>query len=370
MTNLGERREIYFLGENGDGKSLILMALVLAFKGIYIREISDFEETGRIMDLLKRNKKHHFSGEDNQGNKYHLLDKINNLNKRYLNDIFAYGVHRSRNDSDKANYSGFMTLFDNNQYLISPEQFLLSLYTENLEKETGKNTTKTSISLESAKNILKDLVDQNVEIEVTSKGVKYIERGTHLEFWQLSEGYKSVITWLCDLIARLSEFASYNTELKDLKGVVLVDEINLHLHPRWEKKIVKKLRDWLPNVQFFFTTHSPVTILGASDDAVFYRVYKEDGKTKISEPYLKENWKDLMANSVLTSPLFGLEDARMESPSPAVRNLDTSDDYLHSRIYQKISDRLAQQKKEGKKAYFSKTEIDDMIEQALNEELS
>lgn len=371
INGLATRKEIYLLGENGDGKSLILMALVFGFKGFFIKNNTDFEETGKILDLVKSNPDLVLFGSDNEAHPYKSHHKKSAVKQLYyLINLLAYGVHRSRNDSEKASKYGFMTLFDSDQYLISPERWLMGLYTKELEKETKKITPGSpSISLESAKQILSDLVDKNVEIEVNSNGVKYIERGTTLNFSQLSEGYKSVITWISDMVARLSENQLKVEKIQDFQGVVLVDEINLHLHPRWEKQIVKKLRGWFPKVQFFFTTHSPVTVLGASDDAVFYRVYKDDGVTKISEPYFKENLKDLMANSILTSPLFGLEDARMNSKELSNPELDTSDDYLHSRIHEKISERLEQKKKEGK-VYFSKEEIDDMIEKALDEELA
>jgi len=371
MNGLGKRREIYLLGENGDGKSLILMALVLAFNGGFIEAGIPFKEIGEILDLVRANPIASFHGKDVNGRIYNY-PRYNRPEDRLIipfDNLLAYGVHRSRN-REKASKYGFMTLFKEEEYLISPESWLMSLYTKELEKETGKKAPGTSsISLDTAKKILSDLVDKNVEIEVDSNGVRYIERGTPMKFYQLSEGYKSVITWMCDMVARLSENQPETAKIQDFQGVVLVDEINLHLHPRWEKQIVKKLRGWFPQVQFFFTTHSPVSILGASDDAVFYRVYKEDGFTKISEPYFKENLKDLMANSVLTSPLFGLEDARMNGKAPSSPTLDTSDDFLYSRIHQKISERLELKKKEGK-IYFSKEEIDTMVEQALDEELA
>ena len=66
----------------------------------------------------------------------------------------------------------------------------------------------------------------------------------------------------------------------------MVDEIDLHLHPKWQRVIIGKLRKIFPNIQFVFTTHSPTIIQGASDDAVIFRVYrnKKDGKTRISDP--------------------------------------------------------------------------------------
>lgn len=386
MSGLGDRKEIYLMGENGDGKTLVLMAMLIGLKGGFLIEGENIKSTGIIASMLSANNMMQITSNDGKGNMFGVetgelpidanipIDYYHTVYASPLNtslvNLYSYGIHRSRSDSEKADQYGFMTLFDTDQYLISPERWLTNLYTKELEKETNKAPADApAISLNAAKQIISDLVEKNVEIEVNSSGVRYIERGTPMKFSQLSEGYKSVITWICDMVARLSKNQPEVEKIQDYHGVVLVDEINLHLHPRWEKQIVKKLRSWFPKVQFFFTTHSPVTLLGASDDAVFYRVYKEEGKTKISEPYFKKDMINLMANSVLTSPLFGLEDAQMNGKEKSNPDLDTSDNFLYSRIHRKISERLKQKRKEGK-IYFSKDKIDEMIEQALNEELA
>lgn len=377
LSGLKDRKEVYFLGENGAGKTLILMSIVITFKSEFIYKFSNLEETGKIIDLIgfyqngpySQRFNFSYSGKDSSFKNYILNDQNNNLNigEGFLSNLIAYGVHRSKNDSDKASPFGFMTLFDDDQYLINPNNWLMKLYTAELEKEVHKSKRSPILSLRTAKKILSDLVDNNIEIEVTSKGVTFTEKGTPLRFFQLAEGYKSVIVWVSDMVSRLTESQPHIEKIQDLEGIVLVDEINLHLHPNWERKIVKKLRSWFPKVQFFFTTHSPITVLGASDDAVFYKVYKENGITQISEPYFKADLNNQMVNTIVTSPLFGLEDARMSSDAPALQDLDTSDDYLYSRIHNKIAERLEQRKKSGK-LYFSPEEIDQMIDNALNEE--
>ena len=205
-----------------------------------------------------------------------------------------------------------------------------------MEKAANIYTTDT-ITLPVAKEILGNLLgeEKDLEIDVTADAVTFKEKGAPIFFDQLSEGYKSVMTWVCDLLSRLAENQSNVTDTKDYQGVVLVDEIDLHLHPKWAYSIVKKLRTWFPNIQFFFTTHSPIVILGASDDAVFYKVYKEEGVTKISEPYYSKDFSNAMANIIITSPLFDLETAAMKTNS---NDVDTNDSSLHSKIYKKVSE--------------------------------
>lgn len=62
-------------------------------------------------------------------------------------------------------------------------------------------------------------------------------------------------------------------------GVVLIDELDLHMHTSWQRKVLNVLRDTFPNVQFIITTHSP-QILGEMDDSVnLLYLYNEDKKT-------------------------------------------------------------------------------------------
>jgi hypothetical protein len=126
---------------------------------------------------------------------------------------------------------------------------------------------------------------------------------------------------------------------------------------------VKKLRDIFPNIQFVFTTHSPTIIQGASNDAVIFRAYRENGVTKVSDPYYKKELNDLMINSLITSSLFGLEDSRMDESNV---HADTSDNYVLYRINKKVSEELETQKKSGKE-FLNDEEIDAIIDRVIKE---
>jgi len=137
------------------------------------------------------------------------------------------------------------------------------------------------------------------------------------------------------------------------------------LHPKWEYSIVKKIREKFPNIQWFLSTHSPMLILGASEDAVFYRLYKEQGKTKISEEWTNEDIKHLMANSLITSPLFDMPTARMKSLKDRTK-MDTSKNYWIGQIDDKIKEQIETEKRNGKE-YISKQQIDEFVTWAVNE---
>lgn len=361
-------KEIYFLGENGDGKSLILMATYLAFNGNYITETTDQEKTGKASDILRNNREIQLSGIDEKNTEY-TPTKGNSLK-----NFFAYGTHRGRYSTDKPEEYGFMSLFDNDQTLLNPISWLKDQKLLELEKSLdGTNAIgeikdlPNSFPVSSLEKMFFDLLEKHVEVKIEGTGILFKEKNASLTFEQLSEGYKSILIFVSDLIYRLNKNASEGQKTIDFRGVVLVDEIDLHLHPKWQRTIVNKLRNIFPNVQFIFTTHSPTIIQGASKDALIYRVYRnpEDGKTKVSDPYFRKDLNRLMINSLVTSSLFGLDDSRLD---PNNDNSDTSETYLLYRINRKLENTLAEQKQAGK-TFITDEEIDNLIQNIINEEL-
>jgi hypothetical protein len=333
LENLGKYREIYFLGENGDGKTILLQSMILALKGK--------QQDGFVVELLKENPHEEALCEatDSAGRQYGYNDETAGEPHPI---VLGYGSGRFRNDAGLANETGYESLFDHKHevYLHSPEQWLKDLRLN----ELSKNGTHPAISSEKAIHLLQKLLHDNVVIEIIGSEVDFIERGTRLKFKQLSDGYKSVLVWLCDMLARLTKAQPEVEELEYLQGIVLVDEIGLYLHPKWQYQLVRQLRDWFPKVQFIFTTHSPMIILGASRDAIFFRVYKEDGVTQVSEPVEMSSIANQMANSLITAPfLFNMETARPAAFDPTTEHLETADDYISGQIDQEIARRVQEQ---------------------------
>jgi predicted ATPase len=361
-------KEIYFLGENGDGKSLILMAIYLAFNGNYILEKTDQEETGKAADIIRNYRSIELSGVDSDNKEYGLKKNL------YINNFFAYGTHRGRISSDEFEEYGFMSLFSSEKMLMNPVSWLNTQKLLELEKALDSRNAfpeikklPNSFQATLLETMFYDLLEKHVEIKIENADVKFKEKGMELSFDQLSEGYKSILIFISDLIYRFNKTADQGQEMKDFKGIVLVDEIDLHLHPKWQRVIIGKIRKLFPNLQFIFTTHSPTIIQGASEDSIIYRVYRnnKDGKTRVSDPYHRKLLNHLMINSILTSPLFGVNDSRM---NPQDDNSDTSDSYLLYRINNIVEEKLEEQKKNGKE-FIKDEEIDKLIREIINKEL-
>lgn len=99
----------------------------------------------------------------------------------------------------------------------------------------------------------------------------------------LSDGFRSVLALSGDLVWRLiNAFPESENPLNE-QGVVLIDELDIHLHPTWQREIAGLLRKTFPNIQFIMATHSPLVAAGAGDDAITYRFYRKNDKTLIDQ---------------------------------------------------------------------------------------
>lgn len=83
----------------------------------------------------------------------------------------------------------------------------------------------------------------------------------------MSSGEKSVILLVVEIARRLY-LANLQPDALDERGIVLIDEIELHLHPQWQRAVLKGLRETFPNVQFFVSTHSPQTLSSIHREAL------------------------------------------------------------------------------------------------------
>lgn len=123
----------------------------------------------------------------------------------------------------------------------------------------------------------------------------------------LSLGYQTMVAWVVDLAARMFEtYTNSKTPLRE-SAVVLVDEIDLHLHPRWQREITSYLDRLFPNVQFIVTAHSPLVVQGAGVTNVAVLRRKGDEVEILNDPEAVRGWR---VDQILTSDLFGLDSAR------------------------------------------------------------
>ncbi|WP_169316139.1 AAA family ATPase [Mucilaginibacter paludis] len=99
---------------------------------------------------------------------------------------------------------------------------------------------------------------------------------------QLSDGEKNLIAMVGDIARRLSMANPYSENPMAGKGIILIDEIDLHLHPGWQRLMIPKLTELFPNCQFIVTTHSPQVISHTKAESMFI-LRVEHNKVKFSK---------------------------------------------------------------------------------------
>lgn len=96
-----------------------------------------------------------------------------------------------------------------------------------------------------------------------------MKQGTELNVAQLSDGERNMLALVGDMARRLSVLNPSLANPNEGKGVALIDEIDLHLHPRWQREVVSKLQRTFPNCQFVISTHSPQVLGELAADSIF-----------------------------------------------------------------------------------------------------
>jgi predicted ATPase len=135
-------------------------------------------------------------------------------------------------------------------------------------------------------------------------------QGREMPFAALSDGYKAFIGWVGDLLGHLCDVAPSPMPLDRVPGIVLVDEIDLHIHPEWQRTIVPAVARAFPALQFVFTSHSPIITGTLHQENIFVTERDRDGFSTVRQ--IKERVYGRSAEQLLLSPYFGLKTTRAE----------------------------------------------------------
>ena len=98
----------------------------------------------------------------------------------------------------------------------------------------------------------------------------------------LSQGTQSTIQWLAHLVFGYAQYYDYPEDMTDKPGILIVDEIDVHLHPSWQRRIIPALTKNFPNLQIFCSTHSPLMLAGLGEGQVQLLNRDADGKVVVS----------------------------------------------------------------------------------------
>ena len=326
-----------FVGDNGDGKTTILRCLALGLcdqgsaSGLLLELFGEYiqrgEEEGIIEINLKRDDGELYRIQTSiMGDNESVSRKILNNEVKISDEAFerekifaaAYGAGRSITGIES---------YD--QYAIVDAVYPLFNYRHTLQNaELGASRVKIYSDTEWGKleKTLKEILlfHEDNKISFGKTGL-YVERGKGNEmFNSLSDGYQSLTSVILDFVSwNLLYREDEDFEIDNLSGIFIIDEIEQHLHPKWQREIVKILSEQFPKVQFLGSTQTPICALGLSDlesgSCLFKTTYK-NGHSDIEKFNLQENFKGYRVDQILTSDIFDLTDTRSTS---VVNKLET-----------------------------------------------
>jgi len=271
-------------GDNGSGKTAVLDALavgigalLLGFDGINTRPIRD-HEVRQVSDTKSQRTKHH----KQYPVEVHCLGTIRDSEtiswKRRINTTTGRTTRQNANE-----YSTARLWLQKKEKVKTVKRasstigYIDCLETANAEKvlmawiktmTIAERQRKTPVDLleglkEAVKNGLKEERCEDVYFDVETDGLLVtFTNGKILPYHFLSDGLRNMLLMIADIAYRAGELNSHlgKRAVLETPGVVLIDELDLYLHPNWQRRVVNNLRETFPKIQFITTTHSPFII--------------------------------------------------------------------------------------------------------------
>lgn len=172
-------------------------------------------------------------------------------------------------------------------------------------RETG--TLVTDRRLDAVRCTITDFMDGygDFRVQRSPKAFVISKDGAKFNFNELSDGEKSYLALVMDISRKLAMTHPAMDDPRKGEGIILIDEIDLHLHPAWQRTVLEKMRKAFPNCQFLITTHSPLVVSGVNMIGGDILLAIKDGDVHVIE----ENQYGQETDMVL-SDVFGMDSLR------------------------------------------------------------
>lgn len=212
----------------------------------------------------------------------------------------------------------YATMFQEAASLAEADRWLRNLRYKVLENhQSEREQLKLIIDM-----LNDDLMPNQLRVErIDSDGLWLVDRnGVELAWGEMSDGYRAMLALLADIIRHLINVYGVDGLVDREKdgclfvkrsGVVLIDEIDAHLHPEWQREIGFWLKRRFPKIQFLVTSHSPIICQAADPNGLF--VLPEPGSEHKPRSLSEEDYKRVIASrpdTILLTPAFGLQNTR------------------------------------------------------------
>lgn len=389
------------LGENAAGKSSLLEAMTLALcddaerKALRLtseRLMLDPTMMGGKTRARQRSGSVEVTYDDGSRAILHFDEKgirraVSDVGRASLGrvPVFAYGAYRLflKNGIPRGAAKRVRSLFNAGDPLANPDNWLFSIRGKPLFDEVVR-ALRAILSIGQAfETIEADERTGRCLLVIRADRPDGTAVLTRIPLALVSSGFRAVLGTACDVMRNLeSNAGDTKTTLAKSRAVILIDEVEAHLHPRWKMRIVSGLREALPNALFIVTTHDPLCLrgMGAGEVRVLRRRIREDARAD-ELPTVVEQMEELPSigtltiEQLLTSDLFQLfstDDDAVESGLAGVSDLLATEGA--GRLETEAKDRLADVRQRirqdiTKALPIGSTEVEQLVQSAVEDYL-
>ncbi|MDX2068795.1 MAG: AAA family ATPase [Haliscomenobacter sp.] len=358
---------IFLTGKNGGGKTSVLQALLVGLEskwdgdtplesGEFIVNIHAEYKDGSTLNIgeVGENKPIQSWPRSYHSKGMVLISRTDNPYLLFIKPVVAYGANRTQIYTGSiANEKNIRSrsLFGRDTTLLNIESEYKNWMYRSSSQELISKDFRLAENLKSRANGLKKLLLrlmpnlEDIEVDVIEDKVVYFEKddvGNRIikpkTFEQLASGNRSIIAMVGDMVIRLLDGQPNISDPSDLEGIVLIDELDIHLHPTWQKALPGLLSEIFPKIQFISSTHSPIPLLGAPKESVVLKVH-QSSEEGITVEKLDIDLTRLLPNSLLTSPIFDFEEM-IPSANTSLSDLHTEDSFQEAMANEEIKERL------------------------------
>jgi predicted ATP-binding protein involved in virulence len=270
----------------------------------YGDHLSNYEEIS-LSQVAKHKKFHQASLELPKFNIFSGEEELLGLN------CYGYGANRRMGETSLVETflsDSCASLFLDDEALINVEQWLLQADYAVARSVPGNTRLEKRLSLiqDALKKLLPDVSDIRIapaDDNTPRPAAEFLTPYGWVSLKNLSLGYKTVIAWTVDLAASLINRYPHSEDPLAEPAVVLVDEIDLHLHPKWQRTIMSFLTERFPNTQFIVTAHSPLVVQAAKNANIVLLRREGDHVVIDNDPEIIDNWRvEQILSSVFELP--------------------------------------------------------------------